>query len=92
MHQLRSAWEAFVAIVIMAAWVQLPPDFAEKSYDLVELFAGAGRLTRLAKARGWNAVCSDLLYDRGAGSGHNCMDMCGSAGFVWLGLNTDGAN
>ena len=77
--------QAFVAIMMMMSW-SCPPRFADRSYDLIELFAGQARITRLARARGWYAMNHDWDYDHFATENgtNNCMDLCGNAGFLHL--------
>ena len=81
--------QAFVAIILMASWMD--PGFGNnRSFDVVELFAGKARVARLASARGWYAICHDWDYDddyqHDAAGRHNAMDLCGSAGFLHLDL------
>ena len=63
-----------------------PPSFAGRAADLVELFAGVGRISRLARCRGWFTMTHDCAYDEFAAEHdlHNCMDLCGNAGFLQL--------
>ena len=73
---------------MMMSWMPAPP-FGAKACDLIELFAGRGRISRLARARGWNTLSHDWLYDEVAEANgcNNCMDLCGNAGFVYLAYN-----
>ena len=67
----------------MISWLKQPPPFASRAADLVEMFAGKARISRLAKSRGYHVLCHDWNYDVSAGpETHNCMDMCGNAGFL----------
>ena len=70
-----------------------PPPWTRQKYDIVELFAGKGRIARLGQSRGYNILCHDMLYDKvfTADSSsetetkqrkRSCMDMNGSAGFL----------
>ena len=53
------------------------------AHDLVELFAGKARVSRLAASRGWQTASHDWDFDREAGpDDHNAMDINGAAGFV----------
>ena len=55
-------------------------------YEVLEFYAGAARLAKLAQARGKNAAAMDFLYDT-KGDNHtknNSMDMNTSAGFTFL--------
>ena len=80
-----------MALLLMTTWLRKPPPFANKTYDVVELFAGKGRIGRLAAAAGWHALVHDLEYDRFAQAApdqHNSMDMCGCAGYLLLSYTT----
>ncbi|CAE7842436.1 unnamed protein product, partial [Symbiodinium necroappetens] len=50
------ALDAFIAIVIMAFYMEPKPHFAESTYDIIELFAGRARITRLAQFAGYSAI------------------------------------
>ena len=71
--------------MVMMTFVE-PPSFAGRAADLVELFAGVGRISRLARCRGWFTMTHDFSYDEFAAEHdlHNCMDLCGNAGFLPL--------
>ena len=78
--------QAYLAILIMMCFMPAPT-FDDRIVDLVELFAGVARVSRLANARGWHCLCHDFLFDREAGTHrNNCMDINGAAGFVQLGM------
>ena len=72
----------------MLSWMDVEPPFGGRAVDLVELFAGKGRITRLAAARGWHVLCHDMTYDKSAkDSGrNNYMDLTKPAGFLSLGF------
>lgn len=74
----------------MLSWLEVSPPFGWKAVDLVELFAGKGRITRLAAARGWNVLCHDMKFDASAHESgrQNCMDLTKSAGFLLLDLDS----
>ena len=59
-----------------------PPELAAQACDVVEFFAGKGRIARLANSRGWRGLVHDWDFDRARTREHNCMDMCGNAGYV----------
>ena len=85
---LPSLRKAFVAIVLMMSWME-PPPFGNRAFDMVELFSGQARICRLARLRGWHALCHDWDYDS-CPTNKNCMDMTGAAGFVYpscIGVN-----
>ena len=71
---------------MMASWMRSPPPFADKAYDLVELFAGTSRIARLARAAGWHTLIHDWDFDKPTDGSNNAMDMNGSAGFMMLGF------
>ena len=75
-----------MAILLLTSWITEPPPFSRKLYDIVEFFAGAARIARLAESRGWHSLAHDWDFDNGEKPGmHNSMDMCESGGFLSLG-------
>ena len=59
----------------------------EKEAQIVEIFAGAARISRLAKAMGLHAIALDKDYCSGNNkTKSNCMDVNTSAGFLFLGF------
>ena len=60
------------------------PGFRNRTWDLIEFFAGAGRVSRLAAAQGWHVLVHDIGYDREATAKglKSSMDMVSSAGFL----------
>ena len=61
--------------------------------DVIEFFAGKGRVARLGKAAGWSVLahdyCFDVCHDDSASDGKtykNCMDLNGSGGFAFFEL------
>lgn len=52
----------------------------------IEMFAGTGRLTRLARSLGYAAEGHDFVYDKEwqETGGNNCMDITKDAGYVFL--------
>ena len=58
------------------------PQFVNfSSYDIIELFAGRARITRMAQGAGYSAIAADQAYDEHEFSS---LHLCGNAGFVWL--------
>ncbi len=59
----------------------------DKELVFLELFAGTGRLTRLARSLGYRAEGHDVVYDSFAKNhgGNNAMDITGEAGYLLLG-------
>ena len=80
-----------MACLMLACWLKRAPPFAGKAWDVIEMFAGTGKISRLAAASGWHALAHDMAYDRSAQAPgqHNAMDLNTSAGFMLLGLKDD---
>ena len=57
-----------------------------KDLQFLELFAGTGRVTRLAKSLGYSSEAHDVIYDKRLEEGYdrNCMDIAGEAGYALL--------
>ena len=66
----------------MAFYMDPKPGFMQSSYDIIELYAGRARITRMARAAGYSAIAADKDYDENEFS---ALHLCGNAGFVWLG-------
>ena len=74
----------------MTSWLDVVK--LKSKYDMIEFFAGVGRVTRLASARMYTSAGFDLDYGAPKLSRHgkkrkskktaSCMDINGSAGFV----------
>lgn len=84
--------EDFIFLVIVASWmsrVELPWD-PQQPVQVLEFFAGKGRIVRAASLAGYEARGHELLYDvpPDGESVHSGMpkrssyDFCGEAGFV----------
>lgn len=67
----------------------------DQQLDVVELYAGKARISKLANWCGWSSRALDVDYHppRLAGSGkdqgrsqRSCMDMCGEAGYLFFGM------
>ena len=72
--------KAFVALVLLAYWLDPKPPFCNEAFDVIELFAGRARITRLAQAAGYQAVAADQKYDLHETSS---LHMNESSGFVF---------
>ena len=83
---MQSRGKAFIATLLLITWMTKQPGFADKQIDVVEIFAGTGRISRLAAAAGWYTLVHDINFDRAARyrPGNNAMDLCSSAGYVPL--------
>lgn len=71
--------KAFVRLVLLTSFWSFWMDDPE--YEIMELYAGAARITKLAKAIGISACAHDVTYDTNERS---CFDLLGNAGFVLL--------
>lgn len=70
-------------IFLMVSWLDIPGPTHE--IEVMELFAGVARLTRLAKALGIPAQAHDVLFDcERANFGKSCMDISDPAGYLPL--------
>lgn len=65
-------------MVLMLSWLEPSAFSFGDQWQVVDLFAGAGRIARLARASGQKAVAHDLLYS----DNRHCFDMNESAGFL----------
>ena len=77
--------KAFILLILACSWLQLPPP--EQEVQVLELFAGQARLTRLAKSLGFGTAAHDIQFDKAASSGdadRSATDINESAGFVFL--------
>jgi hypothetical protein len=82
----------FIYLTLMASWVLNLPWKREKPFDLIELYAGVARVSRLAEACGFHASAHDLTYDAAPGgqsqhtgkSRRSAFDINGEAGFLLL--------
>lgn len=63
---------------LMVSWLDIPAPPNE--IEIMELFAGVARLTRLAKSLGIPAQAHDVTFDKGE-FGKSCMDISTAAGF-----------
>ena len=52
-----------MAVVLLAYWLDPKPPFCNETFDVIELFAGRARISRMAKAAGYTAVAADQKYD-----------------------------
>ena len=75
--------EAFLAIVVTTYFVQFGSTkiWTGSDFDLLELYAGRARLTRIAKACGYSALATDKIYDEDPES-KSSLQLNNSAGFT----------
>ena len=80
--------KAFVVLILMTSWLTLLDGQDDRELQIIELFAGQARITRLGKACGIPCQAHDWDYDRKAknskGSFNNAFDITGPAGLVFL--------
>ena len=69
----------FVMLVVMASYLSLW--VTDPKFQVIEFFAGAGRICRLARSLGLSACAHDIAYDNSANSAFNIVR---SAGYVFL--------
>ena len=76
--------EAFIYIIIMLGHLNLLKPM--EHYQVIDMFAGRGRLAKLAKALGLQAAAVDSEYDSKGDNKRrsNCMDINTSGGFLLL--------
>ena len=76
----------FIAVVMLMAWLvptdEKPMPFTGTNFDIIELYAGRARVTRLARSVGLNAIASDKVYDENSRSS---LQLNNAAGFGQLG-------
>ena len=78
--------EVFLVLFLAASWLDLPPP--RQKLQILELFAGRARVTRLAKAIGLSAAAHDIDFDKsstGERRPSSAMDILRPSGFVFLG-------
>ena len=77
-------------LVLMTSWLTALDGGDGRELEILELFAGQARITRLARQLGIPAAAHDWDYDHEAkkskGSLNNSMDITGPAGLVSLSL------
>ncbi len=67
-------------MVLLASWLEPTGVTFGDSWDVVDMFAGAGRIARMARETGQQAVALDILYSKNS----HCFDINEDAGFVFL--------
>lgn len=80
---MSAGWKAeaqvWVMLIMMVGWLNVPTPPQE--IEVLELFAGTGRLCRLAKACAIPSQAHDLLYDKHERSS---MDYNSPSGLMFL--------
>ena len=76
--------KAFIGLILYIGQLNLT-DLNRSDWEVIEYFAGARRLCKLAHGLGCKSVAMDKTYDDGDNKKkNNCMDINTSAGFVHL--------
>lgn len=73
--------QVLITMVLLASWLE-PTGVTSGDWDVVDLFAGAGRIARLARMTGQKSVALDILYSQNPHS----FDINEDAGFAFLDL------
>ena len=76
--------EVLILLVLLVSWMEDPPE-VQSEYDVLEFFAGVGRIARLSEKVGMKSVAYDIDYgnSRAKQSGkRSAMDLNSSAGLV----------
>lgn len=78
--------KVFIIIILLVGHLSLLKLDDSNQYEVVEFYAGAARLARIAKSFGVNAAAMDILFDPDSDNvkRNNAMDMNTSAGFLLL--------
>lgn len=76
---------------MLTAWIQFPQDVALESLELIEYFAGKGRIAKMAMRRGYPSRALDVQYTQpkqpcidSFRKPRGSMDFNGDAGYVFL--------
>ena len=78
--------EAFVVLILMTSWLTSLEGRDDREIEMLELFAGQARISRLGKACGIPCEAHDWDFDKDAKSSN--FDITGPAGLVILSVNT----
>ena len=79
--------QALVLLVLLISWLpEAKLDEPGRQYDLIEVFAGVGAVTKQFRRAGQRAVAVDLQYDAPL-SKKGSMDLTTPSGFVSFGCN-----
>ena len=81
----RSFFEVVVLLILLTWWQQLPEP--ESPHQVIEFYAGVGRIAALAQYTGYKSVAVDLEYGKSLGLERGSrppMDINSNAGLMWL--------
>ena len=74
--------KAFVLLVLMVSWLpEIRLENPKCQYDLVELFAGEGKVSKVHRLGGRQVASLDIAYDQVTAK-QGAMDLTTSAGFA----------
>ena len=87
--------QVWILLILLASWIRLPEDCdIQSGYQVIELFAGKKRISKLAKSIGLVTCAHDIMYDKnfnpkkkGVHPSKSCMDINEPAGFLFLGCD-----
>ncbi len=74
-------WKVLITLVILIAFLE-PMEHTSPEYQVLDFFAGAGRIAQAARAMGESTAALDIGYH----SNPRVFDINSSPGFVFLGL------
>jgi len=80
-----------VLLILATSWLELPSP-CEKEIQILELFAGQARLSRLGKSLGLSVAAHEIDFDVSAKTRskkhkkRSAMDINGNGGFAFFGL------
>lgn len=55
--------EVFLLVILLTSWLDFLPESQE--YDVIEFYAGVGRIARLSHGVGYRSAAYDVMYDLG---------------------------
>ncbi len=86
---LGVAAKVVVLLVLLVWWLDLPKSGAENNpFEVLEFFAGVGRIAGISKYCGYKSAAVDLDYGRYSSVGsRSSMDINSDAGLVLLNCN-----
>ena len=76
--------QELISIILMVSWMDPVPDWANKEFDCIELYAGRARISRIARAAGYDCIAADQIYDDHPKK--SSLVLNGNSGFAPLGL------
>ena len=69
---------------MLVSWMEPCPDFAKQQFDIIELYAGKARVSRIGRSAGYKCIASDVIYDNSVERKKSALNLCGNAGFAKL--------